>query len=78
VISPSQGRYLHRTTQARKKRGQTSLPRVGFELTTLIFERAKTVHVFDRAATVIGMKKFDTTKQTGKSYFHTELELETF
>jgi hypothetical protein len=28
---------------------------VGFELTTPVFERAKTVHALDRAATVIGM-----------------------
>jgi hypothetical protein len=30
------------------------MPRVGFESTTPVFERAKTVHVLDRAATVIG------------------------
>jgi hypothetical protein len=30
------------------------MPRVGFEHTTPAFERAKTVHVLDRAATVIG------------------------
>jgi hypothetical protein len=30
------------------------MPRVGFELTIREFERAKTVHVLDRAATVIG------------------------
>jgi hypothetical protein len=30
------------------------MPRVGFELTTLVFERAKTVHALDRPATVIG------------------------
>jgi hypothetical protein len=48
-ISPSQGSYLHRTTQT-----QTSMPRVGFEPTTPLFERAKTLHALDRAATVIG------------------------
>jgi hypothetical protein len=32
---------------------QTSMPRVGFEPTIPAFERAKTVHVLDRAATVI-------------------------
>jgi hypothetical protein len=37
----------HRTTQ-------TSMPRVGFEPTIPVFERAKTVHALDRAATVIG------------------------
>ncbi|PNF28918.1 hypothetical protein B7P43_G01809, partial [Cryptotermes secundus] len=40
-ISPSQGRYLHT--------GQ----RVGYEPTIPVFKRAKTVHVSDRAATVI-------------------------
>jgi hypothetical protein len=30
--------------------------RVGFEHTIPVFERAKTVHVLDRAATVIGRK----------------------
>jgi hypothetical protein len=30
------------------------MPRVGFEPTTPVFQRAKTVHALDRAATVIG------------------------
>jgi hypothetical protein len=30
------------------------MPRVGIEPTTLVFEGAKTFHVLDRAATVIG------------------------
>jgi hypothetical protein len=30
------------------------MPRVGLEPTTPVFKRAKTVHAFDRAATVIG------------------------
>jgi hypothetical protein len=30
------------------------MPRVGFEPITPVFERVKTVHPFDRAATVIG------------------------
>jgi hypothetical protein len=30
------------------------MPRVGFESTIPVFERAKTVHALDRAATVIG------------------------
>jgi hypothetical protein len=51
VISPSQGRYL---TQTQNEHKQTSMPRVGFETTTPAFERAKTVHALDRAATVIG------------------------
>jgi hypothetical protein len=31
------------------------MPYVGFEPTILMFERAKTVHVLDRAATVLGL-----------------------
>jgi hypothetical protein len=49
-ISPSQGRYLQNNTQCT----QTSMPLVAFEPTTPVFERAKTVHALDRAATVIG------------------------
>jgi hypothetical protein len=30
------------------------MPRLGFEHMTPVFERAKTVHALDRAATVIG------------------------
>jgi hypothetical protein len=51
VISPSQGRYLHRTTQTHNKRRQISMPRVGFELTIPVFEREKRFHALDRAAT---------------------------
>jgi hypothetical protein len=54
-ISLSQGRYLHRTTQTQNKRRQTSMPRMGFESAIPAFERAKTVHALDRAATVIGI-----------------------
>jgi hypothetical protein len=44
----------HRTTRTQNKRTQTSMPQAGFEPTILVFERAKTIHVLDRAATVIG------------------------
>jgi hypothetical protein len=44
----------HRTTQTQNKRTQTSMPRVGFEPTIPVFERAKTVHALDSAANVIG------------------------
>jgi hypothetical protein len=44
----------HRITQTQNKRTQTSIPRVGFEPTVPEFERAKTVHALERAATVIG------------------------
>jgi hypothetical protein len=33
------------------------MPRVGFEPTIPVFERAKTVHAFDRETTVIGTYK---------------------
>jgi hypothetical protein len=32
------------------------MPRVGFEPTILVFDRAKTVHALDRAANVMGVK----------------------
>jgi hypothetical protein len=40
------------------------MPRVEFELTIPVFERTKTVHAFDRAATVIG------THSPYMNYFH--------
>jgi hypothetical protein len=40
-------------TQTQHKHKQTSIPLVGFEFTTPVFEWAKTVHALDRAATVI-------------------------
>jgi hypothetical protein len=45
----------YRTTQTQNKRTQTSMPRVGFEPTIPVFERAKTVHALDRAVTPIGL-----------------------
>jgi hypothetical protein len=48
----SQGRYQHRTTQTKNKRGQISMPRVGFEPT--IPESERVFHALDGAATVIG------------------------
>jgi hypothetical protein len=44
----------HIPTQAQNKRTQTAMPRVGLEPTIPVFERAKTVHTLDRAATVMG------------------------
>jgi hypothetical protein len=43
----------NRTTQTQNKRTLTSMLRVGFETTTPVFKREKTVHAIDRAATVI-------------------------
>jgi hypothetical protein len=42
-----------RTIQTQNKHAETSMPRVGFEPKIPVFERAKTVHVLDSAATVI-------------------------
>jgi hypothetical protein len=44
----------HRTTQPQNKLTQTSMPQVGFEPTIPAFERAKTVHTLERAATAMG------------------------
>jgi hypothetical protein len=44
----------HRKTQIQNKPTQTFMPRIGFESTIPAFERGKTVHALDRAATVIG------------------------
>jgi hypothetical protein len=43
-----------RITQTQNQHIQTSMPRVGLEPTIPVFERAKTVHVLDRAAIVMG------------------------
>jgi hypothetical protein len=40
--------------QAQNKRTQTFVPRVGFELTTPVFQRTKAIHALERAAIVIG------------------------
>jgi hypothetical protein len=48
---PVQGRYLHTGQHKHNKRTQTYMR---FEPTIPVFERAKTVHTLDRAATVIG------------------------
>jgi hypothetical protein len=61
-ITPCMGdRYVarplptHRTAQTQHKCTQISMPWVGFEQTIPEFERTKTVHALDRAATVIGI-----------------------
>jgi hypothetical protein len=50
---------INRTTQTQNKCTQTSMPLVGFEPATPVFERAKVVHALDRAATVIGNGKYN-------------------
>jgi hypothetical protein len=46
---------IHRTTPTENKHTQTSISGVGFEPTTSVFERAKTVHALDRMVTVVGL-----------------------
>jgi hypothetical protein len=46
----------HGTTQTQNKCTRTSMPLVGFEPTITVFERAKTFHALDCAATVIGCR----------------------
>jgi hypothetical protein len=41
------------TAEIQNKHTQTSMSQVGFESTIPVFERAKTVHTLDHAATVI-------------------------
>jgi hypothetical protein len=43
-----------RTAQTQNKRTQTSMQWVGFEPTTPMYERAKSLHTLDRAVTLIG------------------------
>jgi hypothetical protein len=43
-----------RTAQTQNKRTQTSMPLVGFEPATLVFEETKNVFALDRADTLIG------------------------
>jgi hypothetical protein len=55
---PAAGRPpTHRTTETQNKRTETSMPRVGFGTTILVFERAKMILFLDRAATVTGNEK---------------------
>jgi hypothetical protein len=44
----------HKTAQTQNNRTNTFIPRVEFKPTIPVFEPAKTVHVLDQAATVIG------------------------
>jgi hypothetical protein len=54
VISPSQGRYLYKGQHKhRKNHTQTSMTWVGFERPIPAFEKTKTSHASDRAATMI-------------------------
>jgi hypothetical protein len=44
------------------------MPLVGFEPTTLAFERAKAVHVLDRSTTLIGLLYFYDSKNKYKLF----------
>jgi hypothetical protein len=58
------GGSAHRkaATYTQNKRTETSVPRVGLEPTTPVFERAKTVHDLERAATVFGVSSLTKNK----------------
>jgi hypothetical protein len=60
VISPSQGlsTYTQDIIKTQNKRKETSMPQVGFEPKIPMFERTKTVHASDRAATVFGYRYY--------------------
>jgi hypothetical protein len=57
-ISLSQGYYMHTGQHKQNKHTQTFMPSEGFEPMIPAFQRAKTVHALDRAATVIGRSVF--------------------
>jgi hypothetical protein len=63
-IIPTQGLYLHRTTQTQNKRRQISMPWVGFKPMIPVLKRPKTFHALDRAATVIGLYQTSVRKIT--------------
>jgi hypothetical protein len=48
-------RHMHTGQHKHRINAQTSMPQVGFKPTISVFERDKTVHASDRAATVIGV-----------------------
>jgi hypothetical protein len=56
----------HIETQIKNKLTQTSMPRVGFEPTIPVFGRAKTLHILDRAATVI-IRPYSVTSLIGRT-----------
>jgi hypothetical protein len=59
--------HTHRTIQTQNTRTQTSMPRVGFELTIPAVERAKTVH----AATVTDTVSLHILNKRIGLYIHT-------
>jgi hypothetical protein len=78
-ISPSQYLYLHTEQHKKRINAHRHLCHwVGFEPTIPVFEWAKTVHVLDRAATVIGVRlkhvRHILSKKKTVSKFHVKLE----
>lgn len=64
--------YLYRTTQIQEKRGPTSMPRMRFQPTIPMFERAKTVHALGLTIIAIGtvsLKKRSTFIVPGASWW---------
>jgi hypothetical protein len=56
VISPVARPLPMQENTNTEESGQTSMPRVGFEPTIPVFERAKTFDALERAATVVGTR----------------------
>jgi hypothetical protein len=59
----------HRTAETQNKRTETFMPQVGFEPTIPVFKQAKTVHILDGAATVIGTAKYSNSIQHSVTIF---------
>jgi hypothetical protein len=60
----------HRTIETENKHNQTTMTRVGFETKIPVFERTKTVHDLDRAATVIGTRWYYVDKMQEQNWLY--------
>jgi hypothetical protein len=69
---------IHRTAQTQNKRTQTSMPQVEFEPTIALFERTKTFHALDGAATVIRIIIYKKSRKGKRSIIHTPYILHCF
>jgi hypothetical protein len=49
------------------------MPRVGFEPTIPVFQRAKTVHALDRAVTMIGIRRYSLTQRQSRQTNYKEI-----
>jgi len=54
-IRPTQWLYLYRTTQTQKETHHASMPRVGFENTSPVFDRPKTIRALNREAIILNL-----------------------